>query len=176
MSPLLQIMNTLCKLLARNAKFLSIPYLVSWHPKHWSWFVILSTIKWLYWLILASPTILFIGEWLRKPIVMSVLYLIFKLWFPMVMWWNVVGRLKIWNSKWMSIISKLTRFLLKMGSCNVPLGAEWIHTLGPITMHFKDLYMSFTKEGQKHALKGITSSSPKNITSHCMETVLKKGY
>jgi len=41
---------------------------------------------------------------------------------------------------------------------------------------FKDLVMSFTKEGKKHTLKGITSISTEIITSHRMEKLLTKGH
>jgi hypothetical protein len=50
---------------------------------------------------------------------------------------------------------KYHMFSIEMGGCDVVLSAEWLCTLGPITMDFKDLYMSFTKEGYKHTLKGI---------------------
>jgi hypothetical protein len=36
--------------------------------------------------------------------------------------------------------------------------------------------MSFTKDGQKHTLKGLKSSSSKIISSHHMEKLLKKGH
>jgi hypothetical protein len=71
---------------------------------------------------------------------------------------------------------KTHMFSIEMGGCDVVLGVEWLCTLGPITMDFKDLYMSFTKEGHKHTLKGITSSSLEIITSHHMEKLLKKGH
>jgi hypothetical protein len=71
---------------------------------------------------------------------------------------------------------KYHMFSIEMGGCDVVLGAEWLCTLGPITMDFKDLYMSFTKEGKKHTLKGLKSSSPKIIISHHMEKLLKKGH
>jgi hypothetical protein len=48
-----------------------------------------------------------------------------------------------------------------------------VTTLGPITMDFKELYMSFTKEGHKHTLKGLKCDS-KIIISHHMEKLLKK--
>jgi hypothetical protein len=34
-------------------------------------------------------------------------------------------------------------FSIDMGGCDIVLGAEWIHTLCPITMDFKDLTMQF---------------------------------
>jgi hypothetical protein len=71
---------------------------------------------------------------------------------------------------------KTHMFSIEMGGCDVVLGEEWLCTLGPITMDFKDLYMRFTKEGHKHTLKGITSGSPEIITSHHMEKLLKKGH
>jgi hypothetical protein len=51
-------------------------------------------------------------------------------------------------------------FSIEMGGCEVVLKAKWLCTLGPISMDFKDLYMSFGKEGWKHTLEGLTSSSP----------------
>jgi hypothetical protein len=38
-------------------------------------------------------------------------------------------------------------FSIEMGGCDVVLCVKWLCTLGPNTMDFKDLYMSFTKEG-----------------------------
>jgi predicted aspartyl protease len=34
-------------------------------------------------------------------------------------------------------------FAIDMGGCDIVLGVEWLHTLGPITMDFKDLIMKF---------------------------------
>ena len=34
-------------------------------------------------------------------------------------------------------------FSVHMGGCNIVLGAEWLCTLGPITMDFQELYISF---------------------------------
>jgi hypothetical protein len=34
-------------------------------------------------------------------------------------------------------------FSIEMGGCDIVLGVEWLHTLGPITMDFRELYMSF---------------------------------
>jgi hypothetical protein len=36
---------------------------------------------------------------------------------------------------------KYHMFTIDMGGCDIVLGAEWLHTLGPITMDFKDLTM-----------------------------------
>jgi hypothetical protein len=33
-------------------------------------------------------------------------------------------------------------------SGTLKIGADWLHTLGPVTMDFKELQMSFTKEGR----------------------------
>jgi hypothetical protein len=38
---------------------------------------------------------------------------------------------------------KTQMFSIDMGGCDIVLGAEWIHTLGSITMDFKDLTMQF---------------------------------
>jgi hypothetical protein len=67
-------------------------------------------------------------------------------------------------------------FAIDMGDCDIVLGADWLRTLGPILMDFKDLTMQFDQEGHQYKFQGITSSSPEIISSHCMEMLLKKGH
>jgi hypothetical protein len=67
-------------------------------------------------------------------------------------------------------------FSIDMGGCDIVLGAYWIRTLGPILMDFKDLTMQFDQEGHQYKFQGITRISPKIISSHCMEKLLKKGH
>jgi hypothetical protein len=67
-------------------------------------------------------------------------------------------------------------FAIDMGSCDIVLGAEWLRTLGPIIMDFKELTMQFDEEGQQYKFQGITTGSPEIISSHCMEKMLKKGH
>jgi hypothetical protein len=67
-------------------------------------------------------------------------------------------------------------FSINMGGCDIVLGEEWLHTLGPVTMDFKELYMSFTKEGHVHTLRGIQAGPPEIVISHHMEKLLKKGH
>jgi hypothetical protein len=67
-------------------------------------------------------------------------------------------------------------FVIELGYCDIVLRLEWLHTLGLVTMDFKDLYMKFNKEGKKYTLKGITFGSPGIITSHHMEKLLNKGH
>jgi hypothetical protein len=43
---------------------------------------------------------------------------------------------------------KYHMFSIDMGGCDIVLGAEWLHTLGPILMDFKELTMQFQQEGQ----------------------------
>eukprot|EP00253_Pinus_taeda_P004829 PITA_04829 len=38
---------------------------------------------------------------------------------------------------------KTHMFSINMGVCDIVLGADWLRTLGPITMDFQELYMSF---------------------------------
>jgi hypothetical protein len=66
-------------------------------------------------------------------------------------------------------------FAIDMGGCDIMLGVEWLRTLGPILMDFKDSTMQFDQEGHQYKFQGITSSSPKIISSHRMEKMLKKG-
>jgi hypothetical protein len=65
-------------------------------------------------------------------------------------------------------------FVIDMGSCDIVLGADWLRTLGPILMDFKELNMQFDQEGQQYKFQGITTGSPKIISSHRMEKLLKK--
>jgi hypothetical protein len=67
-------------------------------------------------------------------------------------------------------------FSIEMGGCDIVLGVEWLHTLGPITMDFKDLYMSFQQDGHHYTFQGIMTGSLKIVSSHCMEKLLKKGH
>jgi hypothetical protein len=71
---------------------------------------------------------------------------------------------------------KTHMFVIDMGGHNVVLKVEWLCTLGHVTMDLKDLYASFTKEGHKYTLEGLTYGSHEIITSHSMEKLLKKGH
>jgi len=35
-------------------------------------------------------------------------------------------------------------FAIEMGGCDIVLRTEWLRSFEPITMYFKELYMSFT--------------------------------
>ena len=63
-----------------------------------------------------------------------------------------------------------------MGGCDIVLGAEWLRTLGPITMDFQELYMSFKRNNFTHTLRGLQAGAPSIISSHRMEKLLKKGH
>jgi hypothetical protein len=65
-------------------------------------------------------------------------------------------------------------FAIDMGGCDIVLCAEWIKTLGPILMDFKELTMQFDQEDHQYNFQGITIGSPKIISSHHMEKLLKK--
>jgi hypothetical protein len=47
---------------------------------------------------------------------------------------------------------KIQMFSIATGGCDVVLGVEWIRTLGPITMDYQELYMSFTKDAHPYTL------------------------
>eukprot|EP00253_Pinus_taeda_P025407 PITA_25407 len=70
---------------------------------------------------------------------------------------------------------KTHMFAIHMGGCNIVLGAEWLRTLGPITMDFQELYMSFKQNNHTHTLRGLQVGAPSIISSHRMEKLLKKG-
>jgi hypothetical protein len=67
-------------------------------------------------------------------------------------------------------------FSIDMGSCNILLGADWLRTLGPILMDFQNLTMKFGQGGHQYKFQGINVGSPKVISSHRMEKLLKKGH
>jgi hypothetical protein len=54
------------------------------------------------------------------------------------------------------------------------LGVEWLPTLGPITMDFKELYMSFLQVGRCYTSQGNIVGSLEILNSHCMENTLKR--
>jgi hypothetical protein len=66
-------------------------------------------------------------------------------------------------------------FAIDMGGCDIVLGADWLRTLGPILMDFQNLTMQFDQGGHQYKFQGITAGSPKIISSHHMEKLLKKG-
>ena len=43
-------------------------------------------------------------------------------------------------------------FSLPLGGCDAVLGAQWLHTLGPILWDFAELWMHFSINGTKHTL------------------------
>jgi hypothetical protein len=71
---------------------------------------------------------------------------------------------------------KYHMFSIDMGVCDIVLGADWIRTLDPILMDFKELTMQFDKEGRHYKFQDITVGSPEIISSHHMEKLLKKGH
>jgi hypothetical protein len=49
---------------------------------------------------------------------------------------------------------------IKMGVYDIVLGVEWLRTLGPITMDFIELYISFKKDEHFYNLKDLKVSAP----------------
>jgi hypothetical protein len=71
---------------------------------------------------------------------------------------------------------KYHMFSIDMGGCDIVLGVEWLRTLGPIIMDFKELTMQFKQEGKNYQFQGLTIGSPEIISSHRMENILNKGH
>jgi hypothetical protein len=69
---------------------------------------------------------------------------------------------------------KYHMFAIDMGGCDIVLGEDWLRTLGPILMDFKELTMQFNQEGQQYKFQGTIIGSPEIISSHRMEKMLKK--
>jgi hypothetical protein len=71
---------------------------------------------------------------------------------------------------------KSHKFAIDMGGCDIVLGVDWLRTLGPILMDFKEFTMQFYQEVHQYKFHGIIFGSPEVISSHCMEKLLKKGH
>ena len=69
---------------------------------------------------------------------------------------------------------KTHMFAINMGGCDIVLGEEWLHILGPVTMYFKELYLRFTQNSHTDMLKGLQVGSLEIIISHRMEKILNK--
>jgi hypothetical protein len=67
-------------------------------------------------------------------------------------------------------------FAIEMGSCDIVLGADWLRTLGPNFMDFKELAMQFDQEGHQYKFQGITVGSPEIVSFHRIKNLLKKGH
>jgi hypothetical protein len=67
-------------------------------------------------------------------------------------------------------------FSIDMGGCDIVLSVEWLHTLDPILVDFKDLTMQFQQEGQHYKFPSITTGLLEIISSHRMEKLLKKTF
>jgi hypothetical protein len=65
-------------------------------------------------------------------------------------------------------------FSIDIGGCEIVLGSKWLRTIGPILMDFKDLTMQLQHEGQQYKFQGISTGSPKIISSHHIENLQKK--
>jgi hypothetical protein len=57
-------------------------------------------------------------------------------------------------------------FAIDMGSCDIVLDVEWLRSLIPITIDFKDISLQFQQEGQPYRFQGITIGSLEIISSH----------
>ena len=65
-------------------------------------------------------------------------------------------------------------FSMPLGGCDVILGTQWLHALGPILWDFAKLWMQFSVNGKKHTLNGLQPRSLRIISTHRMENILKK--
>jgi hypothetical protein len=65
-------------------------------------------------------------------------------------------------------------FAIYVGGCDIVLGADWLRTLGPIFMDFKELTIQFDQEGHQYNFQVITIDSLEIISSHRMDKLLKK--
>jgi hypothetical protein len=59
-------------------------------------------------------------------------------------------------------------FSIDMDDCDIVLGVEWLHTLSPILMEFKEHTMQFQRKGQPYKFLVIIAGLPEIISSHRM--------
>jgi hypothetical protein len=150
-----------------NHSFHCMISLVSLLPKPSSSLAILRIGRSSSWLIVVTPTILSIITLPRKEIAM------------LIMIANggsmqCGGCLENLRLQIGHYHLKSHMFSIKMGGCDIVLGAEWLHTLDPILMDFKELTIQFQHEGQKYHFQGLTTDSLEIISSHRMENSLRK--
>ncbi|XP_019246354.1 PREDICTED: uncharacterized protein LOC109226006 [Nicotiana attenuata] len=83
--------------------------------------------------------------------------------------WGVTFLQLSWAMSGTTYTSDLIVF--PVGKYDLVLGALWMKTLGPITMDYTELTMSFDYQGKHHVLKGVTEecklSSSKAINRNC---------
>jgi hypothetical protein len=65
-------------------------------------------------------------------------------------------------------------FSIDMGGCDIVLGVDWLRTLGPILMDFKELTMQFNQEGQQYKFQGITVGSLGSLVPIAWKSFSKK--
>jgi hypothetical protein len=112
-------------------------------------------------------TISFKSEWWKKPILHN-----FQIMIANGSMMECGGRCEHVKLQMGDYQFKTHLFSIDMGGCDIVLGVEWLCTLGPVTLSFKEIYMGFTKEGHlPHSLREI---SLETIISHCMQKLLNK--
>lgn len=67
-------------------------------------------------------------------------------------------------------------FFIKMGFCDIVLGAKWLQILSQLIMALQELYMNFKQNGHTHMLRGLQESAPSIIIFHRIEKLLRKSY
>jgi hypothetical protein len=67
-------------------------------------------------------------------------------------------------------------FAIEMVGCDIVFGVEWLRILGPITMDFLELYMSFRRMGIPTCSKVSNKSLHIYSSPHHVEKLLKKGH
>jgi hypothetical protein len=65
-------------------------------------------------------------------------------------------------------------FAIDMGGCDIVLGADWLRTLGPILMDFKELTMQFDQEGHQYKFQGITTVHLRSLVPIAWKSCSKK--
>lgn len=55
--------------------------------------------------------------------------------------------------------------VLSLGGCDLVLGVQWLHHIGPVTMDFSVLELAFTYNGQDIVLQGCKTSNKLSFMS-----------
>jgi hypothetical protein len=66
-------------------------------------------------------------------------------------------------------------YVMDIPDTNIILGVQWLSTLGPITINYKTMEISFVEEGgRKVVLRGMTGNSARVVTTKRMEAIFRR--
>ncbi|KAJ8765349.1 hypothetical protein K2173_012046 [Erythroxylum novogranatense] len=67
-------------------------------------------------------------------------------------------------------------YVLPVAACQVVLGVQWLETLGPFETDYRQLRMSFKRNGQQHVFQGLTQPALRPLKEKEFYQLTGKGY